>query len=141
MSVRYGLFAGCVTVSLAVGGPVFGQDTSPLVGVWKLTQILGNPAVPDVLATIEIGQDGKLTGSGGCNRFVGSIAIKGDSVQVSQVVSTRMLCLDPVQAQEDALLRSLETITTADVGDDGRLTMRNDREIILEATALSEPPK
>ena len=65
--------------------------------------------------TVEISWDGKFTGSGGCNRFVGSISIKDDSVEISQVASTRVLCLDPVQTQEDALLRSLETITTADV--------------------------
>jgi hypothetical protein len=77
----------------------------------------------------------------GCNRFVGTISIKEESVQVSQVVSTRRLCLNPVQAQEDALLRSLETITRADIDDTGHLVMRNDREVVLEATALAEQPR
>lgn len=125
----------------AAGSPAVGQDKSPLVGAWKLTRILGNPVVPDVLATVEIGQDGQFTGSGGCNRFVGSIGIKDDTVQVSGVVSTRMPCLDPVQSQEDALLRSLETISKADIGEDGRLTMRNDREVVLEAVVMPEQPK
>ena len=62
-------------------------------------------------------------------------------MQVSQVVSTRRLCLNPVQAQEDALLRSLETITRADIDDTGHLVMRNDREVVLEATALAEQPR
>ena len=127
---------------LAAAGTAWAQTSGPaIVGAWKLTRIVGNDAVPGVLATVEISQDGKLTGDAGCNRFVGTISIKEDSVQVSQVVSTRRLCLNPVQAQEDALLRSLETITRADIDDTGHLVMRNDREIVLEATALAEQPR
>lgn len=146
MNVGYRNLAAATAILFTLAGAALAQTGEPkgksaIAGAWQLTRVAGKDAVPGVMATIEIGEDGKLTGDTGCNRFVGTISVEGDTVQVSRVVSTRRLCLDPVQTQEDTLLRSLETITRADVDEAGRLVMRNDRDIVLEAAALAEPPK
>ena len=53
-------------------------------------------------------------------------------------VSTRRLCPDPAQMQENALLRPLETINRASIDGLGRLVMRNDRDTVLKAAPVAQ---
>ncbi len=39
--------------------------------------------------------DGKVTGSGGCNRFFSSFEVAGSSIKVGLIGATRMFCHDP----------------------------------------------
>jgi heat shock protein HslJ len=88
------------------------KNTIPLVGTeWKLAQ-LGTEGITGEGYRMTLAEDGKISGTGDCNRFTGtftrpgvptrtggSLAIGGD------LVSTRMMC--PNQARETAFLRTL----------------------------------
>ena len=64
----------------------------------------------EVIATF--GDDGRVTGSGGCNRFFGPYALDGDALSIGPLATTRKACLAPegVGEQEAAFLAALERV-------------------------------
>jgi heat shock protein HslJ len=61
-------------------------------------------------------ENGTVAGSSGCNRFTGSYTLDGQSLTIKPgVASTMMACPDPQMAVEQAFLRLLPTMTTAQV--------------------------
>lgn len=59
--------------------------------------------------------NGRLSGSGGCNRFTGSYRADGKSLSIGPLAATRKACAQPegVMQQEAAYLRALESAATA----------------------------
>jgi heat shock protein HslJ len=59
--------------------------------------------------TAEFGTDGRVGGSGGCNRFSGEYTLEGNDLAIGPVASTRMACLEPegVGEQESAYFAAL----------------------------------
>ena len=49
-----------------------GKAATLLDTEWELTQLNGKEALPNILVSMKFGEDGKLNGTGGCNRFMGS---------------------------------------------------------------------
>ncbi|MFA4877731.1 MAG: META domain-containing protein [Methanoregula sp.] len=65
-------------------------------------------AVTSTPATISFGDDGRLYGSAGCNRYFASWEATGSSLSVGQAGSTMMYCGEPgVMDQESAFLTLL----------------------------------
>ena len=51
--------------------------------------------------------DGKVSGSGGCNRIAGSYTLAGETIAFGQMVSTMMACAPAVGEQEQRFMRVL----------------------------------
>ncbi len=91
----------------------------PLAGTgWTLTAYNSpNRGFLNVLTgsviTLEFEDDGKLTGSTGCNSFTASYQVDGEKIQIRSLVSTRNNCNAPggLMEQEEAYLRSLQEAT------------------------------
>lgn len=85
-----------------------GPDPSTLEGVpWVLASgvdVEGWEAVAPS-ATFE---DGRVSGSTGCNRFTGSYTLDGDALVMGQIASTRMACPPPGDEVEREYLAALE---------------------------------
>lgn len=81
----------------------------PLTGTeWVLTDLAGTPALPGGKATLAFPEEGRVAGSGSCNRFTGSVTITGAQLKMGPLASTRMACMDnAVSQQEDAYLKAL----------------------------------
>ena len=75
----------------------------------------GNQAVTSVLAGTELtaifGTDGNLSGSSGCNTYVGSYKVDGDKITIGPLASTKKFCIDPagVMDQESQFLAALQS--------------------------------
>ncbi len=75
----------------------------------------GKEAVVSVLANSEItaifGEDGKLSGSAGCNNYNSTYSVDGKSIQIGPAATTRMMCQTPegVMEQEAAYLSAIQT--------------------------------
>lgn len=109
-----------------------------LIGTsWQLDALLepasdhgSDTAVSSVLgdAVLELGSDGAIAGSTGCNRFTGTVEIDGDRLQTGPLATTRMACDDALTRQEQHVLAvidgtstfTLEANTLTLVGADGR---------------------
>jgi heat shock protein HslJ len=80
----------------------------PAGPTWRLTSLEGRPALGTVKVTAVFGEDSRVSGSGGCNRYTGGAAFEGARVQIGAVAATRMYCFgDGVMAQEDAYFAAL----------------------------------
>ncbi|MBK8027580.1 MAG: META domain-containing protein [Chloroflexi bacterium] len=86
---------------------------------WELTRIGGETPLADSLVTLSFGDVGRVSGSGGCNRFNGSFEVSGSEITFGSIASTRMACPGGRMEQEQAFFQALEAAisfqATADV--------------------------
>ena len=70
--------------------------------------------VEGTVVTAEFGTDGRVSGSGGCNRFSAEYTLEGDSLAIGPVASTRMACFEPegVGQQESAYFAALARVSS-----------------------------
>ena len=55
-------------------------------------------------------EDGKVTGSTGCNGYGGKYTVDGDALEISSVAATLMACPPPADQVERAFVAALENI-------------------------------
>jgi putative lipoprotein len=84
------------------------EAAPPLVGPdWVAEDIGGRGVVDRVRSTITLGADGRMSGSGGCNRIAGSYTLSGDTIGFGQMISSMMACAPAVGEQEQRFMRAL----------------------------------
>ncbi|MBE9227629.1 META domain-containing protein [Phormidium sp. LEGE 05292] len=101
-------------------------QSSSLQGSWRLANMalldLPTPMVPSQELTADF-SDGRISGSGGCNRFMGSYEIKGDRLTISPLASTFKACEEPIMTQESKYLKALQGAQRYELDDKGQLTI------------------
>jgi heat shock protein HslJ len=109
---------------LSAGGAVlatFAAQPHSLAGTsWQVTGFNnGRQAVVSVLSgttlTMAFSAEGRVSGSGGCNRYSAAYTAIGQKLTFGPAAATRMMCAGPegVMEQEQQFLRALETVATA----------------------------
>lgn len=98
------------------------EQPLPLEGTaWRLDGIsTGTDAVSSTLAGTEItatfGDDGTLSGSGGCNTYNTTYAVDGEELTVDGgIMSTKMACEQDVMDQEAAFLAALAETSSYEI--------------------------
>jgi len=119
---RYRIAAGQLQLLGADGTVVasFAPQSQALAGTaWRVTGYNnGRQAVVSVLAdtqlTVAFAADGRVSGSAGCNHFMGTYTASGSSLQFGPAATTRKLCAQPegIMAQEQQFLKALESVAT-----------------------------
>lgn len=86
---------------------------------WELDELNGRDALDDVSVTMRLGTDDELSGSSGCNRYIGSWE-SGEDYRITLLPGgmTMMLCDEGVMTQETEFLAALAAATTFDLDDD-----------------------
>lgn len=80
--------------------------------------------VADTSVTMSFDSEGKLSGSGGCNRYTATWTQEGSSMRLSAPASTRRMCPEEgVMEQEQAFFAAMQTVSTMRFEGD-RLEMR-----------------
>jgi len=78
---------------------------------WTLTSLGGKtPTGPIITANFQ--EDGRVVGSGGCNRYTAAYKVSGDKIAIGPAASTMMACPEPIMAQEGTYLKALEQSAT-----------------------------
>jgi heat shock protein HslJ len=97
---------------------------------WVATAINnGRGGVVSALEGAEVfavfGDDGRVSGSGGCNQFTGPYTVEGDALAIGPLAATLRACLAPegVGEQEAACFAALGRVATWSVRE-GRLRLR-----------------
>ncbi len=98
----------------------FEADDPGLAGThWKvLSYNNGKQAVVSLIGgtriTADFAEDGRVSGSAGCNRYFSTYEIAGESINIGRAGTTRKLCRAPegVMDQESAYLRALNSAAT-----------------------------
>jgi len=112
---------------------------------WKVTGFNnGRQAVVSPLTgtelTLAFSNDGRYSGSGGCNNFNGAFSAQGSKVGFGPAAATRRMCAQPagVMEQEQQYLKALQTAVTASFEGD-RLELRT-ADGALAATLARQKP-
>ena len=81
---------------------------------WTLATLNGSQPVPDTTITINFDNEGRVSGSDGCNNYSGTYEVDGSTIAFGQMASTMMACPDSSMEQANAYLGALsETATFA----------------------------
>lgn len=149
------LFSGALKVTAAGndltlrpadgGDPLrFEREASPrLEGVeWEVTgynngrQAVVSPKAGTRLTLVF--EDGKVSGSSGCNRFHGSFTAEGKVLTIHPLATTRKACEDAVMSQEQQFLSALQSATTWEIVRGMLDVHRADGERVLTASEVGE---
>ena len=87
------------------GGPAPTMPAEPLRETyWKLMELEGKPVTAadqqQEAHLVFRTQDNRISGSGGCNRLMGSYAVEGDAIHFKGVASTMMACLHGMETEQ-----------------------------------------
>lgn len=105
-------FVGCTTKREVSANAEVSGVSQLLNNKWKLLS-MGKPGSEDPIASettiiVEFGADNRLYGSGGCNRYFGGYAVgAGNSLSITDIGSTRMMCPEGIMSQEDRYFAAL----------------------------------
>ena len=70
----------------------------------------GSLPAPGARVTLKFGNDGRISGSGGCNSYGGNYRVQGNRLTLSQVFSTKRACIDAnANKQESQYFAALES--------------------------------
>jgi heat shock protein HslJ len=79
---------------------------------WVLSTLNGNAPVDGAQVTLNFGEDGRATGSDGCNRFFGPYTIEKDALTFGPTAGTLMTCPPALMAQSRDFARALGATKT-----------------------------
>lgn len=109
--------------------------SASLIGSWKLTAFgsatAPTPAVAGVPAGLTFAQDGKVSGTSGCNGLGGDYTVTGDKITFGEFVSTLMACDPPIMEQEDAAHKVMSGTATYKIEGDTLTITNNDMVLVL----------
>lgn len=109
-----GTMAGCAEQGSGTpeaGSVVAKSAKTGLAGrQWRLSMLDSADALAGVEVTVHFDPEGRVYGNSGCNRYSGSYRVQEDSLYVTALAGTRMMCAEPAGTmdQEDRYLASLE---------------------------------
>jgi len=135
-----------ILIPLILSAGCTGQAPGPrLDGTgWTLLEYVYNSSPTQALGvtkvTLDFGDDGRITGSAGCNRYFASYEMKGTAISIGQAGSTMMYCGTPgVMEQEGAYLALLSEAKTITVEGD-HLTLSDAKGTRILSFAKTVPP-
>ncbi len=83
--------------------------------------------VAGTTVTLKFGEDGRASGSTGCNSYGGTYQVRGDNITFGRLISTKRACLDQnANQQEQRFLSGLEAANRFRLSSN-RLTILSDR--------------
>jgi heat shock protein HslJ len=116
------LIAGCAHVGAASDQP----NARSLAGTqWTIASINGAAPAAQRKTEMRFTAD-RVSGNAGCNSFGGSYTFADGVMTTTRLVSTKMACLGPGMAQEDAVFKILARPVTVSWQADGSLTLSDD---------------
>lgn len=92
---------------------------------WRLEDLNGGGIIDRSHITLLLDENGRLSGSGGCNRYTGSYSLEGESLIIEpQIAATMMACsAESLMQQEARFFEVLPAMTTASLDETGSLVL------------------
>ena len=95
---------------LAVAPACLAQLPDTPIGTWRV-EAIGGSALPAAPRTdITFAAEGRVHGTGGCNRFMGGYTLDGATLRFGPIAGTRMACEAPAMEQETRFHDALATV-------------------------------
>jgi heat shock protein HslJ len=96
--------------------PAEGSGAGNLTGDWKLTKLGDESPAADLMLTLSVAADGKVSGSSGVNRFAGKLS--DEKKLFGPLVMTRRAGPPEAMAVETAYTKALDAATRFEIKDD-----------------------
>ena len=94
------------------GAGVASAADTDIHGNWIVERIQGHRTKGETRSTLDIADDNKISGTGGCNRYMGSMEIKGDRIRVLPAGATMMACPPEIMKQDARFHAALRLVTS-----------------------------
>jgi heat shock protein HslJ len=94
-----------------------------IVGKWLAEDIAGGGVLDSVQTTLEVSNDGTVSGSTAVNRYGGKASIDGNKITLGQLVMTRRAGPPALMDQESKFVAALEKVASFQVDDAGLLNL------------------
>jgi len=92
-----------------------------LDATWVAEDINGKGVIDNAQSTLSVTADGKVAGSGGCNRYFAQAEVSGDKIRIGKAGATMMACAEALMDQERKFFAALEAAATFRIDGDGKL--------------------
>lgn len=102
------------SISVPAQSMVLLAQTSSIQGSWVLRNMTEPPFPTPMVPSKELTADfsnGRVTGTGGCNRFNGGYKTTGSQINIGPLASTFMACEEGVMTQEGRYLKAMQAAT------------------------------
>jgi heat shock protein HslJ len=77
---------------------------------WRLSRLGRNERVPEGVKVTAVFGDGRVSGTGGCNRYSAGVVVTGPhGFSIGPAASTKMACPDPAGGFEDRYFSALQS--------------------------------
>jgi putative lipoprotein len=101
---------------------------------WTLVQFDDKSPAPAGRAITAVFADGKISGSGGCNRYSATVTSSSQgALKVGAISATKMACAGPAGSNEQRYFAALEKVETYAL-EEGRLVLSPGRMIFREGS-------
>jgi heat shock protein HslJ/membrane-bound inhibitor of C-type lysozyme len=91
---------------------------------WQVEDINGGGIIDRSRVGFRFGNDGRITGSASCNRFMGGYTLGGEGLVLTQMASTQMACSEALMVQEQKFLSLMPAVKGFEFSADGALILR-----------------
>ncbi len=108
---------------------------------WRVEYIQQRPVIDHSPTQLTFHQDGRISGTAGCNRFAASYTYKQGRLQLSPVGATRMLCKSQaLNEQEIRFLQALELSKNLYLEEDLLHIIDASGELLIKASRQESAP-
>lgn len=117
------------------------NEARALLGTeWWVEDIDHKGVVDRVHTTISFPETGRVAGDGGCNRYMGSVEIVGDTIRFGRLAGTMMMCPQAVMNQEQHFHQTMDRVSHWKVDDKTGLLhlMAPDGTTVIRAWEVTE---
>lgn len=92
-------------------------------GRWLAEDIGGGGVIDSAQSLLELAADGRVTGSGGCNRMTGTAKIEGNGLSFGPLAATRRACVPALGDQEAKFFAALAVTRGWELDGEGKLVL------------------
>lgn len=115
------------------------EPRSPAGVLWQVEDIDGGGIIDSSHITLQIADDMGISGSTGCNRYFGAVAIAGSAFVADAIGSTRMACAPALMQQEQRFVQALQAVRRFELSGDFLLLYDESQVLRLRLIATDEP--
>lgn len=109
-SRTFPIAAAVMAFALQVTAAAAQPAATAFAGRWLAEDIRHGGVIDRLQTVLELGADGEVSGSGGCNRITGRAVIAGDGIAFGPLASTKMACAPAAMNQERKFFDALRDV-------------------------------
>jgi heat shock protein HslJ len=103
------------------------ENAISVVGsTWQVEDIDRGGIIDRSMVTVQFPEEGRITGSTGCNNYFASVSIDSSSISLSGIGTTRRACPQSLMNQEQRFLEALNSAAQVSIDDDTWLVIHDE---------------